>query len=155
VNGFYKEIDRLNRMSVEKPDGGWPHVRTRLEEIEIPGLRKYPDRILIVAIDLDNSPGRIAHFLEVVPEDLKSRVLILGSHDEAETLKTELAPILAENKLPNSFENVGSLLASECRDNILPLQGDKIARAWDTPQLAQVQEAATGFRALVHPIIFK
>ena len=76
---------------VVPPAGGWPNVLKKFQEEYIPTLRKYPVAHVVMLIDFDDRVDlRKADFERAIPDDLKSRVFVVGSKDDPETLKNEL-----------------------------------------------------------------
>jgi hypothetical protein len=128
ANGFQLQLDydRSRRMQILEVAGGWGRVLERFEVDEIPGMRRFGARYLVLLIDFDDDLNRVARVKEKVPEDLTERVFVLGALDEPESLKAGLG----------SYEKIGSDLARDCRDGtnstwnhvLLRHNGEEVAR---------------------------
>lgn len=106
ANGF------LNHYAVDEcagyvatPAGGWTHVLTVFKDNYIKYLYGWDKAYIVLLIDFDNADNRKERCEKDIPEDLKSRVFIIGSRQCPE------AAVKAIGKKP---EEIGSLLADEC-----------------------------------------
>jgi hypothetical protein len=88
--------------------GGWARVRDDFRDNELMSMRNNPRRHIVMLVDFDERDDRYSKVLKFVPEDLKSRVFVLGSLTEPQDLK--------KAKL-GDFETIGRSLARDCRDN--------------------------------------
>jgi hypothetical protein len=77
---------------------GWPNVLVKFQTELLPLIRKFPHGHVVMLIDFDEDQGRRRQFEMEIPEDVKSRVFVLGSRDEPETLR---------NALKLKFEDIG------------------------------------------------
>jgi hypothetical protein len=68
-------------------------------------LRTYGDAFAILLVDFDEADDRRARCEECIPEDLRSRVFVVGARDEPEAIKRDVR---------YSFEKIGTHLADEC-----------------------------------------
>ena len=93
------------QMPLDNVAGGWIDALRRFSVDEIPMLRRYPHRQVLIVIDFDGNKDRFNEALSYIPEDLRERVYILGSADEPE----KLSKALKCNK-----EQIGQLLAQDC-----------------------------------------
>jgi hypothetical protein len=117
--------------------GGWIKVLDSFESNEIAGMRKYQKRFIVLVFDFDNDASRLSIAAKRIPEDLVSRVFILGSMRDPESLK--------RSGLGN-FEEIGLALAKDCRENTDTLWGHELLRHNST-ELARLRER-------VRPILF-
>ncbi len=129
ARGFAIENAHRNQFDIRQPAGGWPRAEVQLER-QINELDNYSQRIVIVVIDFDNEgEQRRERFLEVVPEHLRERVIVLGPVGKCEQLTSELAI---------DRESIGRKLARECQEDAW--------ESWNCTQLAHNQPSASGFR---------
>jgi hypothetical protein len=99
-------------VGIESPAGGWPNVLESFSEVFVSYARNYPKSHIALLIDFDQVMGRRAYFEERIPDDVKHRVFVIGSWNEAEDLKRELGMTL---------EAIGEKLAQECAEGQLRL----------------------------------
>jgi len=107
ANGFvqYSGI-RARQIQVLAEAGGWPKVLALFKEEYVSHLEKYPEAYAVMLIDFDGKPDeRRAKFVAAIPDDLKSRVFILGPRDTPEKLRQSLG---------KKYEDIGNALATEC-----------------------------------------
>lgn len=103
VNNERVDDRRIQVMPVAR---GWPNVLTTFEDEYIPRLRRYPLGHVVMLVDFDDQGGdRMARFQQVIPDDLRERVFVVGSSMNPEALKDAL-------KL--SAEEIGWQLAEDC-----------------------------------------
>ena len=108
ANGFQmdSQLD-TRRMQVLPEAGGWTAVLDRFRNDHIAAMQSYPKRLMVLLIDFDERQDRISEVKAVIPLNLKDRVFVLGSWSEPERLRQQLG----------GFEEVGGLLAKDCREN--------------------------------------
>lgn len=107
ANGFMLDSS-LNLRAIQPLPvaGGWTKVRDDLSEVQVAKLRKYPKRHLVLLIDFDGHfTERMRNFQEVIPDDVRDRVYLLGTQDEPEPLR-KVCGI--------SLEKIGEQLANAC-----------------------------------------
>ena len=107
ATGFVLEVTYPRRIQILPEAGGWRNVCSLFHSEHLAGMRKYQDRHVILLLDFDDQTGRRAEIMLEIPEDLKSRVFVLGVRSEPEALKSAGL---------GSLEDVGTTLAKECRD---------------------------------------
>jgi len=100
-------------------------------------LRNSQNVHVVMIIDFDNDAGRREWFDQRIADDVKSRVFVIGSLDNAEALKRDLK---------STFEGVGKALARECQDSGLKL--------WKTSQLGHNDNDVRRLSEIVKPIVF-
>ena len=107
ANGFLLEPSIKHRnIQVLTPAGGWGKVLDSFVVDHVAGLRKWPERHLILLIDFDNHvEERHARFVSQFPEDVRDRIFLLGTQSEPEPLRKQCG---------DSLENIGKALAVEC-----------------------------------------
>ena len=85
---------------------GWPNVLATFHDEYIQTLRNYPLAHVVLLIDFDDEvEKRKATFEQAIPNDLKSRVFVVGAKDNPETLK---------KVMQISLEEIGKTLAVDC-----------------------------------------
>jgi hypothetical protein len=98
---------------------GWVKVLDRFESYEVPGMRKYPKRFMVLLLDFDNDTGRLALAKRRIPQDLADRVFVLGSLSNPESL------CRAGLGKP---EEIGLALAKDCREGTNAVWGHALLR---------------------------
>ena len=134
VESLGQEVSR--RAQVLNATRGWIHARQIAVEDGLK-LRKYGDRKLLLVIDFDTVSERLAQMSAALPADIRDRIFIIGSANEAEDLRRELGP----------YSRIGSLISEECRRGATDL--------WQHPLLAlnrvEVQRLAPVVQRLFFP----
>jgi hypothetical protein len=125
------------RMSIRAPAGGWSKVLDVFETEYLPRLHQYPAAHVVMLIDFDGAEGRMTHFAQRIPEDVRPRVFVIGPKNNPEALKRELKM---------TFENIGRALAQNCLDGDFQL--------WCQPQLENNDAELERLVAVVRPILF-
>jgi hypothetical protein len=89
ANGFHLEVDpaRQRQMQVLPVAGGWIEVLDRFKADHTIEMERYPTRFMVLLIDFDGKEDRLDKAKEVVPNDLKERVFVLGVWGEPEDLR--------------------------------------------------------------------
>lgn len=136
ANGFHLEIGGLCQFQVLVEAGGWGKALSLFESDHVGGMRRFPDRFLLLLIDFDGQPGRLEQARNRIPGDLASRVFILGTLTEPERLKSRLG----------AYETIGRRLAENCRSGE---QG-----AWSDPLLVHNQPEIDRLRPALTPVLF-
>lgn len=138
VNGFVLH-PQLNDRSIQvlPPAGGWTAVVEKFEKSYVPKMRQYSDRYMVLLIDFDTKDNRFEYVSKRIPDDLKSRVFILGVLDEPEDLRKTLG---------KSFESIGDNLAANCADSTNEL--------WEHQLLKHNETELKRMAALVKPFLF-
>ena len=95
------------QMPLDRVCGGWREALKRFREEEVPLLRKYPERRVLIVIDFDGQRDRFEEALSHIPEDrdVRERVYVLGCLDEPERLAVAHGC---------GKERIGELLAEDC-----------------------------------------
>jgi len=134
----YAVTDRV--VDMRNPAGGWSKVLDVFETEYLKLLRGNENGHVVMLIDFDEKvDDRRALFEQRIPHDLRSRVFVLGSKDEPETLKREL------KKKP--FESIGGELALGCLKDDLGL--------WGHAHLMHNNSELQRLVKLVKPILFQ
>jgi hypothetical protein len=107
ATGFELEVRYGRRIQVLPEAGGWLSVCEKFVSEHVKGMRRYPERRLVLLLDFDGQSDRADRVKENVPEDLKSRVFLLGVQSEPEALKKAGL---------GSFEEIGRGLGKECHE---------------------------------------
>lgn len=139
ANGFMQDPAlNVRAIQVLPIAGGWAKVRDELVRSQVPQLRKYPERHLVLLIDFDEQVAdRGQAFQHAVPVDLRDRVYLLGTRDEPEPLRKDCGV---------SLEKVGEKLASACA-------GDETG-LWGHAMLAHNQSELERLKQNVKPFLF-
>ncbi len=87
ATGFQLEMNDIRRMQILPVAGGWRPVLEQFCSVQIELLRRYPERSVILALDLDGYIDRLQQVKTVIPEELKDRVYVLSVLSEPEDLK--------------------------------------------------------------------
>ena len=101
------EMPDVRRLQILPVAGGWRPVIAQFQATQVALMRKFPHRSLILALDLDGDLDRLIEVRELIPEDLRSRVYVLGVRSEPETL---------QQLKRQSLEAWGADLAKGCHD---------------------------------------
>ena len=126
------------RIHVVRPAGGWPKVLETFRDEYIPKLRDSQYAHVVMLIDFDGQvEQRTAMFEREIPEELKTRVFVVGSKQDPETLKKEL-------KI--GFEEIGKSLANDCDAGT--------AELWDHEQLRHNDAERQRLVQTVKPFLF-
>lgn len=126
------------RIQVVPPAGGWSKVLKTFQDEYIPRLRDYPDAHVVMLIDFDDQVGkRKREFDQEIPANFKTRVFVVGSKYEPETLK---------KALNISFEEIGKSLANDC--------GAGTVEYWDHAQLQHNDAERQRLVQTVMPFVF-
>ena len=107
ANGFINHDQVKARQIQVLPCGtGWCSVRDKFRIEYVPYLRTYPKGHVVMLIDFDGGyANRLAEFEQVIPDDLKERVFVVGTGKTPEDLKKMLG---------KHFEPIGKSLADDC-----------------------------------------
>ena len=107
ANGFLLEPSVLiNRIQVLEEAGGWNDVLERFCSIHAAEMSRFPSRVMVLLIDVDDHLNRLERARERIPEQLVDKVFILGVLSRPEDLKQELG----------SYESIGLRIAQDCRE---------------------------------------
>ena len=139
ANGFVLHPSvRLQSVDIHPAVGGWSRVHSELGKTYADGLRKYPNRHLILLIDFDEQVmRRSTYFREAIPDDVSARVYILGTRSEPEPLRKNIG---------KSLEMIGTELAGACADSNLGL--------WTHEFLRHNDAELTRLIAYIKPFLF-
>ena len=139
ANGFvlhHQVKDR--RIQVVPPAGGWSKVLKTFRDEYIKELSDYPGAHVVMLIDFDGQvENRKADFEHEIPEEFKTRVFVVGSKHNPETLK---------KALKIGFEQIGKSLANDC-DAGTP-------EHWNHEQLQHNDAELQRFVQTVKPFLF-
>lgn len=139
ANGFLQHhaVD-LSQADVGNPARGWPKVVEVFRNSYLSLLRKYPEGHVIILVDFDENVDRGIRIQNEIPNDVKSRVFIIGSWDDPEALR---------ESLKMTFEAIGLGLAQDCLKEEPGL--------WDHPHLRHNGDELRRLTGPVKPILFK
>ncbi|MEX0728333.1 MAG: hypothetical protein WD065_18830 [Planctomycetaceae bacterium] len=117
--------------------GGWPRVKSLLNDEHLAGLRNYHLRHLVLLVDFDGDKQRYGQIIQDFPSDLMPRLFVIGIWTEPEDLQRQ--------QLGNN-EAVGRQLARECRENRREL--------WNHELLAHNAAELDRMNGILRPILF-
>lgn len=107
ANGFVLGVKHDRRVQILAEAGGWRVVLEKFLSEHVGAMRKYHDRHIVLLLDFDHQEDRPDRVKAEIPADLKDRVFILGVLGEPEALRRAGL---------GSLEDIGSRLATECRE---------------------------------------
>jgi len=107
ATGFVLKVKYDRRIQVLPEVGGWLSICEKFLSEHVKGMRKYPERNVVLLLDFNDQSDRANRVKEKVPEDLRSRVFVLGVQSEPEALKKAGL---------GSLEDIGRRLGKECRE---------------------------------------
>ncbi|MFM9264161.1 hypothetical protein [Tychonema sp. BBK16] len=120
ANGFILELNRNNRAVKVLPlPGGWRKTVEEFTKKYASEMRQLPERRMVLLIDFDDDENRLSYVESHIPDDLKSRVFVLGVLSEPENLKRESK---------KTFQEIGEALAKDCSDNTNELWGHHLLK---------------------------
>jgi hypothetical protein len=139
ANGFVLH-DQVKQRQVQilRCADGWSDVLHRFQNEYIQHLQRHKDGHVIMLVDFDGQfDSRRARFHQVTPEELKSRVFVIGVKQTPELLKQELG---------KKFEDIGLSLADDCQSNTEILWSHDHLKHNDPDRQRMVQ--------IIRPILF-
>lgn len=108
ANGFIQDGALSGgKIQVLTPAGGWLEVLDRFQSDNLVSMDRYPARRIVLLIDFDGRPDRLAAIKNRIPPRLTDRVFVLGVWTEPEALKRATG---------DSFEKIGKAMARDCRE---------------------------------------
>jgi hypothetical protein len=134
ANGFLLSLS-TRQIQVLPEVGGWLHVRDQFASDHLIGMDKYPDRHMILLVDLDGDQGRVATVKAGVPGHLTERVFVLGALSEPEDLRRQNL---------GSYEAIGRAMAADCRDGTEAVWAHSLLKH-NAAELARLQEKVRPF----------
>jgi hypothetical protein len=139
ADGFVQHYQvKDTRIKVMPPAGGWSKVLGTFQSEYMQTLRDYPEGHVVLLIDFDDDVERRRDkFQEAIPKDLASRVFVVGSKYNPESLK---------NAMNIGYEEIGSVLASDCDDGITD--------HWNHEQLQHNDAERERLVQIVRPFLF-
>jgi len=139
ANGFQLGLSpqKIRKLQILPEAGGWIRVRDLFLDEHVRDLERYPERHMVLLIDMDGRNDRVAEVMARVPSQLSSRVFVLGARTTPEELRIQVA---------STFESIGQALAQDCSRNTVD--------TWGHPLLRHNIEELTRMRATVFPILF-
>jgi len=108
ANGFVLDGSLATRkIQVLEEVGGWSQVLEHFKMDYLAGMDQYPERYMVLVIDLDGKEDRLAKAKAAVPQHLEDRVFILGTWSRPEELRQAGL---------GSYEQIGLKMAMDCRE---------------------------------------
>lgn len=128
-------------MQVLEEAGGWREVLSLFKSEHSSEMDRYPNRFMILLIDFDYKrdykDDRLNEAKAAIPDHLTERVFILGAKKDPEALKRAGL---------GSFEEIGSSLAKDCREDRYDTWGHDMLKH-NANELARLRKA-------LRPILF-
>ncbi|MGD0776052.1 MAG: hypothetical protein ABSC05_24820 [Candidatus Solibacter sp.] len=118
ANGFLLHPSLSTQIQVLEVAGGWTKVLDLFRSDHVHTMAAYPNRSMVLLIDLDGRQGRLDQAKESIPDTLKDRVFVLGVWTEPEALKANLG----------SYEKIGLAMAEDCREDTTATWGHELLR---------------------------
>jgi hypothetical protein len=139
ANGFVLHHQvRVRQVQVLPCADGWPGVLEKFATEYIPHLRNHKDGYVVLLIDFDSKyENRRNRFEQAVPENLKSRVFIVGAKETPEVVRQSLG---------GNWEDIGLSLADDC------YKGTRVV--WGHDQLNHNEPDLLRLLEAVKPILF-
>ena len=129
----------VRRVGISDPAGGWGHVCDVFETEFVPYLRAYQNGHVVMLIDFDEQgEARRSACAQRIPDDLMTRVFLIGSMATPEQLRAELSM---------SYERIGETLARDC--SLADLG------RWCHPHLSHNLDELRRMVPILRPIIFQ
>jgi hypothetical protein len=126
-------------VDMRDPAGGWSKVLDIFESEYLKLLRGNENAHVVMLIDFDKKvEDRKVQVQQKIPDDVSSRVFVVGSKDEPESLKGELGM---------AFERIGRELADDCLKDDFEL--------WRHPHLIHNSDEWQRMVHAVKPILFQ
>lgn len=135
ANGFVLGVQHERRIQVLVEAGGWSVVLERFLSEHISAMRRYHERRMVLLLDFDEQDNRLDQIKARIPDDLKDRVFILGVQSDPEALKRAGL---------GSFEDIGSRLATECREGKREIWAHDLLKM-NAGELDRLQQIVCGF----------
>lgn len=149
AKGFIAHL-KINHMKIKMLAwaNGWRKAQAQITEpgsAEIQHLGRYPYAHLLVVLDFDKRPNRLAEIRAKIPATIGDRVYVLGAWDAPQRLKSQFA-------YKHSFEQIGAALFEDC---LAPVT---VASAvgnptWQHPALQHNQAELQRFKTHVCPFL--
>jgi hypothetical protein len=120
ANGFFQAPNvNIRAVKVLPLAKGWDKPGKKFAKEYEPGMRQFPERMMVLLIDFDDDENRLSYVKNQIPEDLKARVFVLGVLSEPENLRRDIQ---------KTFEEIGEALATDCPDNTNELWGHTLLK---------------------------
>lgn len=142
ATGFHLNVDKIRQMQVLEVAGGWNEVLNLFTSVHITEMERDENRFMVLLIDFDDKPNRLDTVKNVIPNHLSERVFVLGALNNPETLRQALRQADLD-----SYENIGSALAVDCRD--------ETDTTWGHALLRHNSAEVDRLRAHIRPILFQ
>jgi hypothetical protein len=130
------DVNRQRQMYVLDVAKGWNRVLDLFESVHMSEMDRYPQRFMILLIDFDGKQDRLTDAQARIPGHLTDRVFVLGALTDPEALRRTLG----------SYEDIGSAMASDCRE--------ETDTTWGNPLLQHNTDELNRLREHVRPILF-
>lgn len=139
ANGFILDPSLLIRNIQVLPVAGG---RARVLEVfltdHLAGMDRYPDRLMVLLIDFDDTTAWLDDAKARIPVHLTGRVFVLGALSDPEALRKASL---------GSYETIGLALAKDCRESS--------STTWDHELLRHNALELERLRDLVQPLLFR
>lgn len=118
ANGFTRNLNS-KAIQVVPIANGWKKAVEELTNVYAPGMRQFPQRMIVLLIDFDEDENRLSYVKDQIPEDIKERVFIVGAQSDPENLR---------KATKKRLEDIGEALAKDCFDNTNELWGHDLLK---------------------------
>ena len=137
ANGFVNHVNVVMRaVQVLPRASGWSDVVEKFKAHHLKKMREFPERRILLLIDFDENPeARLIYIENEIPEDVKSRVCVLGIHSEPEKLRSATG---------KKFEAIGATLANECAEDRRDLWVHELLKH-NEPELVRLSQDVSPF----------
>lgn len=98
------------QLKTENSAGGWRRAVDYFLDEYAATMRMFTGRFVVLLIDCDGNPKRIADIRGMLPDDIANRVFVLGCLDEPERLRSAGL---------GTFEEIGMRIADDCREGVM------------------------------------
>lgn len=122
------------QLRIENAIGGWAKVVDRFLSDYVGTMRDFPGRSIVLLVDCDEHPERIADIRARIPQDVAGRTFVLGCLSEPEDLKKAGL---------GSFEHIGLSIAEECNGGG-PSLWEHALLSHNAAELGKLRAAACG-----------
>lgn len=135
ANGFVVNVAH-RQIQILPEAGGWAQVCDSFNSEYAAPMQQYPNRFMVLLIDFDNNINRLEDVKSRIPKNLLDRVFVLGALSKPESLRQAGL---------GSYETIGSLVATDCRDDSQAIWEHDLLHH-NKAELIRVRDAVRHFR---------
>jgi len=135
MNGFSLDpMVKERTIDIREEAGGWRLVIERFCQVYAPEMARYPERLMLLLIDLDGRAERLEDARSQIPEDLRDRVFVMGTFTEPEDLRHDLG----------TYEKIGLALAQDCRESTIRTWSHRLLKH-NEPEMIRLRNRSRHF----------